>query len=201
MTSPFEGLNKKLWASKTDILVKQHPLHIDEIVKIVLSCWYSIFNSRIGKLKIGEDIFPTPQTMGLFLHELIPYELERKYPNIWSRARGNLDKDIVFLRDQQYSVEIKTSSHRSHIFGNRSYAQPDTIGAKPKTGYYITVNFQKFESGKNVTRPKIMLIRFGWLDHTDWIGQRAPTGQQARLSPETYKLKFLTLYDQKKSST
>jgi len=38
------------------------------------------------------------------------------------------------------------------------------------------------------------MIRFGWLDHTDWIGQKAATGQQSRLAPETYDLKFKTLY-------
>ena len=199
MTTPYDGLDKKLWASKTKSLAKQHPLNLAEIVNIVLSCWESIFESRIGDLKIGEDIFPTPQTMGVFLHELIPHEFERRHPKRWRKARNKADKDMVYVRDDQYSTEIKTSSHTSQIFGNRSYAQPDSGAGKPKAGYYIAVNFQKFGQSKNASKPKITMIRFGWIDHTDWIAQTAPTGQQARLPPDTYKLKFLTLYDAKKS--
>ncbi|HFC7940318.1 ScaI family restriction endonuclease [Neisseria meningitidis] len=43
-------------------------------------------------------------------------------------------------------------------------------------------------------RPEIKIIRFGWLDHTDWIAQTAATGQQARLSPEAYRSKLKILY-------
>jgi hypothetical protein len=43
-------------------------------------------------------------------------------------------------------------------------------------------------------QPKIKIIRFGWLDHSDWIAQRAATGQQARLRPEAYQYKLLELY-------
>lgn len=200
MTSPYHGTDKQCWASITRSLARNHPINQDEIVKVVLKCWDSIFESQIGRLKIGVDLFPTPQVMGSFLHELIPDEFQRRHPKRWRAAQGKKDKDMVYIHDHRYSIEIKTSSHASQIFGNRSYAQPDAIGAKPKTGYYIAVNFQKFRLGKNGAKPKIILIRFGWLDHTDWIGQQASTGQQARLSPETYKLKFLTLYDQKTSS-
>ncbi|WP_180886422.1 ScaI family restriction endonuclease [Ruegeria sp. THAF57] len=54
-----------------------------------------------------------------------------------------------------------------------------------------TVNFEKF--GTNGL-PKVKLIRFGWLDHTDWIGQKAATGQQARLRPESDRYKLKRLY-------
>lgn len=200
MTTPYDGLERKFWAAKTKSLGKQHPLNLDEVVKVVLSCWDAIFESQIGTLRIGKDIFPTPQTMGLFLHELIPDEFERRHPKKWRKARSKADKDMVYVRDNQYSVEIKTSSHQSQIFGNRSYAQPDSGSGKPKAGYYIAVNFQKFGQSKTAPKPKIEAVRFGWIDHTDWIAQKAPTGQQARLGPETYKLKFLTLYDRKRSA-
>jgi hypothetical protein len=39
-----------------------------------------------------------------------------------------------------------------------------------------------------------MIIRFGWLDHSDWMGQKAATGQQARLDPFAEKSKLAILY-------
>ncbi len=56
----------------------------------------------------------------------------------------------------------------------------------------MTVNFEKINVANNA--PSIQMIRFGWIDHTDWIGQEAATGQQSRLSPDTYSLKLKTLY-------
>ncbi len=40
---------------------------------------------------------------------------------------------------------------------------------------------------------KINLVRFGWLDEEDWIGQTASTGQQARLSSDVERYKLLQL--------
>lgn len=96
---------------------------------------------------------------------------------------------MVYIPDDQFSIEIKTSSNKTQIFGNRSYAQIATSNKKSKAGYYLAVNFEKFE--KTRKKPKILLIR---LDHSDWIGQKSTTGQQAKLSKETYDKKFKTLY-------
>jgi len=161
-----------------------------------MSAWDGIFGSSIGRhgLKIGEHIFPKPQIIGALLHELIPAEVVSVYPEVWQREKEKDDKDIVHLPDTKYSVELKTSSNANQIFGNRSYAQPPVEGkkGKNKNGYYLTVNFEQIE--KVGERPCILMIRFGWLDHTDWIGQASSTGQQARLAPETYNLKLKTLY-------
>jgi hypothetical protein len=89
-------------------------------------------------------------------------------------------------------VADQTSSNPSHIFGNRSYAQETTTQKKGKTGYYLAVNFQKFSA--IVQRPNILLVRFGWLDSGDWIGQKAATGQQSRLPPEVDSFKLLEIY-------
>jgi len=37
-------------------------------------------------------------------------------------------------------------------------------------------------------------IRFGWLDHSDWAGQVAPTGQQAHLSADVVQNKLITFF-------
>lgn len=192
--SPYKGASPDKWAAITDKVVASHPLKSDEIVDIVFEAWRSIFTSAIGThgFKIGKDIFPKPQIMGALLHELIPLEVAARYPKMWRGEKAADDKDIVFIPDDSFSIELKTSSHRDQIFGNRSYAQEAQNDKKSKSGYYLTVNFEKFSQQEN--EPQILLIRFGWLDHTDWIGQRAATGQQSRLTSDIYAGKFKTLY-------
>ena len=130
--------------------------------------------------------------MGFLLHELIPLELAALHPKKWRGEGSSGDKDIVYIPDDKFSIEVKTSSSPSHIFGNRSYAQGTTTQKKEKAGYYLAVNFQKFSV--IVKKPNILLVRFGWLDSTDWIGQRAATGQQSRLPPEVESYKLLEIY-------
>lgn len=130
--------------------------------------------------------------MGALLHELIPLEVAARYPTEWRGEISADDKDIVYIPDDGFSIELKTSSHRDQIFGNRSYAQEAQNDKKSKSGYYLAVNFEKFS--RKGPEPQVLLIRFGWLDHTDWIGQRAATGQQSRLTSGVYASKFKALY-------
>lgn len=189
----YKGIPQGRWIEKTRELVESHPLKAAEVVEVVRGCWDAIFQSKIGKFSIGVHIFPKPQTMGFLLHELVPLEFSARYPKTWRGEQAKDDKDLVHIPDDTYSVEIKTSSHKSQIFGNRSYAQKGTAKSKEKTGYYLAVNFEKFAVGG--ARPRIRRIRFGWLDHADWAGQKAATGQQARLSPAVEKGKLLVLYE------
>jgi len=84
-------------------------------------------------------------------------------------------------------LELKTSSQKS-IFGNRSYAKSET--GKSKSGYCLAINFEKI----SCENPRILRIQFGWLDHSDWVGQRSETGQQAALTKEAKENKLITLY-------
>ena len=137
-------------------------------------------------------MFPKPQIMGFFLHELIPLELAARFPKEWRGDKSSDEKDIVYIADRKYSVEIKTSSNPNRIFGNRSYAQKTTKGKKAKSGYYLAVNFEKFTD--TTFSPAIKKIRFGWIDASDWMGQRAASGQQSRLSADVETKKLNTLY-------
>ena len=188
MLSPYNGLKELEWTNKTNELIKEHPLDQNRIKEIVLNCWKCILNTVIGDYKIGVDIFPKPQIMGFFLHELICLEISKLDPETWGCEKKSSDKDIVNLKNNKYSIEVKTSSHKSRIFGNRSYAQVTSKSKKSKSGYYLAINFEKFESKK--IKPKILKVRFGWLDHEDWSGQKAASGQQANLpiNVEKYKL-------------
>ena len=165
-----------------------------EVVEVTLKAWSDIFASAIGSkpFAIGTHMFPSPQIMAFFLRELIPLELQERYPGTWRGDAAANEKDLVYLPDDLYSVEIKASSSPKSIFGNRSYAQRGTAQKKSKAGYYLAINFEKFALGR--ARPEITRIRFGWLDHEDWLGQIAATGQQARLDKEADRYKLLVLY-------
>ncbi|HEY7415534.1 MAG TPA: ScaI family restriction endonuclease [Ktedonobacteraceae bacterium] len=192
MASPYEGLTVHEWAAKTRELIAAYPLSPDDLVGATLEAWESIFQSSIGGFYIGKDMFPKPQIMGFFLHELIPLKLAARFPGIWRADKAADEKDLVYTPDPVFSAEIKTSSHPSQIFGNRSYAQESMKGKKGKSGYYLAVNFEPFVA--ETVRPKIVKVRFGWLDHSDWLGQKSATGQQARLSPQVESQKLLQIH-------
>lgn len=193
MKSPYQGKDKKCWLNITRKLINKHPLNTDDIISIVVKSWDSIFSSKIGSFYIGKQIFPSPQIISFFLHELIAHYIELEYPKIFKIGQEKYEKDIQHIINSDYSIEIKASSHKSQVFGNRSYAQPKTIREdKNKDGYYITINFEKI-SLKN-PEPKINIIRFGYLEHSDWVPQKSATGQQARLTKDAYEYKLLNIY-------
>ena len=72
MASPYEGRPESQWSRITEQLVNDYPLELDDLVDAVLDAWDGILMSKIaGELQIGVDIFPGPQIMGNYLHELI----------------------------------------------------------------------------------------------------------------------------------
>jgi hypothetical protein len=197
--SLYEGVAEEEWEEVTRKLIAAHPLNPEEIVEVVILCWEDIFESSIGRreLRIGTDIFPTPQIMATLLHELIPAEFQHRYPDLWRRDASGEDKDLVYIPDAALSSEIKCSSSASSIYANRSYAQQHSENKKSRAGYFIGVNFQKFSADLR-ERPTITRVSFGWLDWTDWIPQASPTGQQAYLSPAARKYKMLQLWSHKR---
>lgn len=192
--SPYYEKDISEWSNVTEELIKKHPLTEEEIVTAVLEAWNAIFESKIGGLIIGTQINPQPQIMGFFMHELIPYKLSQLYPDKYRVGNAKTEKDIHCIKDDFFSIEVKTSSNPNQIFGNRSYAQQTVeAGKKNKNGYYLTINFKKFKEGDEI-RPEIAKIRFGYLEHSDWKGQKAETGQQASISKNAYLHKLKLLY-------
>ena len=126
MSSPYNGLNVEDWKSKTEELIKAHPLK-EKIVPIVLKAWDDIFNSQMGSFKIGKDIFPSPQIMSFFLHELVAHYLSLEYPKEYKVGEAKKEKDVHNIINPQMGIEIKASSHPTQIFANRSYAQLYTL--------------------------------------------------------------------------
>lgn len=198
--SPYENVPVDQWKKITESLIDKYPLSMNDLIEAVMRAWEGIFKTKIaGELQIGVDIFPTPQILGNYLHELIPVELEKMFPGQWSRDIEKTDKDLVYLPDRKFSAEIKTSSNANNIYGNASYGQEDssTASSKSKDGYYIAVNFEKLKSGDPSFHPSIRKIRFGWLDHSDWHSQTASSGQAATIPTEVRDNKLKLIYKSK----
>lgn len=190
--SPYSRAKVENWNKITEKLISEFPLTNDDLIKVVFKSWNDILKTDVGGLyTIGKHILPQPQIMGFLLHELIPLNLSTLFAGIWRRGEASTEFDAHYIPNEKYSFEIKTSSSTKGIFGNRSYAQISEKAIKRRGGYLLAVNFEKFENG--IDTPCISLIRFGWLDPVDWIGQRAQSGQQSHLTKESraYKLKIL----------
>ena len=189
----YEHKTANEWVAITNKLVKENPI-TDCIVDLSLRTWKSILNGNVNSylnLKISElDL--SPQAVSNLFHDILPIYIERNVPN-WKKGTQAHEKDVVYMIDDKYSFEVKVSSSKNAIFGNRSYGQSSGDSKKSKDGYYLAVNIDKL----SVDNPNIRLIRFGWLNHTDWISQKAQTGQRSRLGKGVMDLKFKILYKYK----
>lgn len=169
------------------------PIKPEELVSTILESWNSFLNTKIGEeeLRIPQDIELAPQIIGTFLEKIIAHRLSNRFQGVWRAGIGN-EKDIHCIQDDKYSMEMKTSTSSDAIFGNRSYAQV-VVGSekKDKKGYFIAINY---DAPKGEYLGKIRRISIGWLEHTDWKGQKAASGQQASLTKEAKANKMIVIY-------
>lgn len=190
MASPYAGVSVDNWSEVTAALTAQHPLSLDLIHDAAILSWDRLWNTWVGDAKIGfpiADIDPPATVIGYMFEKLFAKELAERLPGAWRGGVGS-EKDLHCLENEAMSVEMKASGQLGYkIFGNRSYGQVlANAGAakKDKSGYYITVNF----FGQTLT-----LLRFGWIDSTDWQAQASATGQMAGLSPDVYARKLVPI--------
>jgi hypothetical protein len=189
VNTPYEGLPVDKWLAKTEELIEQHPLKVELIKDVAISSWGMLWLTKVGE---GETAFrldevEIPSTViGYFFEKLFARELAALLPGEWRGGQSKDEKDLVCLYEPRFSIEMKTSGQLgTKIFGNRSYGQKtdEALASKPeKSGYYVTVNFY----GKILT-----LVRFGWIDASDWVPQKSATGQAASLQSEVYKYKLI----------
>jgi ScaI restriction endonuclease len=190
VTTPYLNESVSGWSKITAQLLEQHPLKMDTIRDVALASWAILWQTRIGEgeTSIRLDEIDVPATVvGYFFEKLFARELERRYPSEWHGSRTKSEKDLVYLPDPSFSIEMKASGQLgTKIFGNRSYNQQTTessqVSKVEKSGYYITINFY----GQILT-----LIRYGWIDQDDWKAQSAETGQAATLPEEVYLHKLM----------
>ncbi|MCP1535693.1 ScaI family restriction endonuclease [Methylorubrum extorquens] len=190
MPSPYEGSPETEWKNITQRLIEAHPLQISQIRDVALLSWQNLWDTRIGSGKTSISIReanPPATVIGYFFERLFARQLEIATSGAWRGGRGN-DKDLVFESDQAFSIEMKGSGQLGlKIFGNRSYGQAlssSDLAKKDKSGYYITFNF---------FGDILCLLRFGWIDGTDWQAQASATGQMAGLPLRVYQHKLVPI--------
>jgi hypothetical protein len=134
---------------------------------------------------------PPATVIGYFFEKLFAKKLSDRYPGVWRGGSSGEEKDLHCENNPDLSIEIKSSGQLgTKIFGNRSYGQKvenEALAKKDKSGYYITVNFYG---------EQLNLVRFGWIDSSDWKAQAAATGQMAGLPDDVYKHKLIPLKGQ-----
>jgi len=191
VTSPYLGRPVSAWAKITQKLLALHPLTPDLILEVAVASWDALWSTRVGagQTAISLNELSVPATVvGYFFEVLFAKEMERRFPAKWRGCQQGGEKDLVYLPDPDDSVEIKASGQLGlKVFGNRSYGQKvqnQALAKKEKSGFYITVNFFK---------TSLTLIRFGWIDASDWKPQASPTGQMAGLSDDVYRYKLVPI--------
>ena len=156
-----------------------------------LTAWGHVWLTTVGESPLAvplTELTVPASVVGYFFEVLLARQLAARVPGVWQGNQSKEDKDLVCLTDSTKSVEVKSSGQLGDkVFGNRSHGQKaenESLVKKEKSGYYVTVNFV----GQVLT-----LIRFGWIDASDWIPQGAPTGQMAALKPDVYEYKLVRL--------
>ncbi len=189
--SPYSGKQVSEWLATTRKLVESHPLDMDVLRDAVINTWSTLWQTTVGAGETSmrlTDLNVPASVVGYFFEVLLARELERREPALWHGTQSKEQKDLVYIPDPSFSIEIKTSGQAGFkVYGNRSHGQKsenEFLLKKEKSGFYITVNF----FGQILT-----LIRFGWIDAEDWDPQIAPTGQMAGLRETVYQYKLVPI--------
>jgi hypothetical protein len=158
-TSPYSGKPESTWLAVTQQLVDNHPLKQTLLLEATTASWRTLWQTTIGSgaLSVKLADLRVPATIvGYFFEVLLALELERRAPSLWRGNQSKNEKDLVYVPDPRFSVEIKTSGQAGFkIYGNRSYGQKsenDLLVKKEKSGFYLTINF---------FNRTLTLIRFG----------------------------------------
>jgi hypothetical protein len=190
--SPYLDQPKEKWLDITRELVKQHPLEPATILDTVLKAWKTLWETSIGSgtaaFPLRDMILPA-QVTGFFFEKLLAEVLKHETQGQWCGGQEKFEKDLVYLENSQFSIELKTSGQLGlKLFGNRSYGQQleadQKVDKDDRSGYFITVNFYGSQ---------LSLIRFGWIDHEDWVSQKSETGQASSLKEDTYTYKLIPI--------
>ncbi len=191
MISPYLNMPVSSWPTITRKLLAKHPLRPEVIMEVAVQSWQALWSTRVGLGQTAIDLekLNVPATVvGYFFEVLFAKEMARRFPGKWRGSQQGSEKDLVYTSDSDYSVEIKTSGQMGlKVYDNRSYGQKLQNlqqAKKEKSGFYITVNFFK---------RSLSLIRFGWIDASDWKPQASPTGQMAGLPDEVYRYKLVPI--------
>ena len=160
----------------------QHAVSHPKFLRVIQGSWRTLWTSRIGPLAL-RDLAIDAQVVGKFFQELMLLELRAEDPGRW-RAGSPREKDFECVDDPSQSFELKMCGQVGgrEVFGNRCSAQGyASSSGKDRSGWLLTINY---------THTTLNVIRFGYISGDDWIGQRAASGNSARLRKDAYARKL-----------
>ena len=165
------------------MILMNFPLEPSEIRELVEESLLDVLESPYGSMELwnGTDIFLTGQAIGNLFQVFFTKRLVRLYPYTWREGCQRDEMDVVCIPKPEYSFEIKTSSSKSGIYGNRSYTKHGHMMHKVRGGWLLAVNYKRPTPASPTW--KIHKIRFGHVDCSEWRGQRTDTGQASSVSP------------------
>jgi hypothetical protein len=189
--SPYAGKPKSEWLSITRQLLADHPLAVEVIRETAEEAWAKVWETTIGSgstaIRLTELDVPAT-VIGYFFERLFARVLQNRYPEQWRGTQSKDEKDLHYIPDPALSVEVKTSGQLGlKVYGNRSCGQAlqnELLAKKEKSGFYVTANFY---------RRTLTLLRFGWIDASDWKPQASATGQMAGLPDGVYRYKLIAI--------
>lgn len=156
------------------------PLNSPQMATLVKRAWHDLGCTTFGSKKLSWDQlhrFPG-QAVGCLFEQFLAMQmasldLAKTSGHKWRPGYSKTEKDIFCTTNPLFSVEVKTSSSSSGIYGNRSSTRKrDSKRVKVRSGYYVVVNWDK-------DTLKMRKARFGYIDDSMWVGQASDTGQQA----------------------
>jgi hypothetical protein len=192
LPSPYHGLDTELWPSVTQSVVDAFPLSRSQLFNLAVDAWKDVTSTRIGRreLRIGHDLEVPAQAIGYLFEKLFALALMEMAGPFRGGLSQATEKDIVHDDDPSFSFEIKTSTHKTGIYGNRSQSQRSAKRKKIRVGYHLVMNFTKPTAAQPYGS---FVLRFGWLDNSDWKAQNAQSGQAAHVPPHIQAMKLVEL--------
>lgn len=195
--SPYAGVSLQHTRARravTAVLLDAHPLFRDEaaLSRLVVEAWHDLWGSRLGRARaaptfadLGTDVL-NGQIVGAMFEALLARHLTgfTDGAHTWRRGRAATEKDFVCEQDPALSFELKTSGCGTKLYGNRSYGHATARSTKRRDGYYLTVNY---------VGTRILMIRAGWLDNSDWKPQSHASGQASTLFSHAYHAHLRTV--------
>ncbi len=187
LKKPYQDVPTERMRAVATQLVKNHPLRYC-VVDIVLNSWQNILNGNItsksSSFKIKQTNVSTNVTEKL-IRTVLPENISRYVKGF--RAGKQNEHDIVCEVDEFYSVKLLASFEKMLAIKIKDAKNNvDEI----KTGFYLSVNFENINSNN----PKILRIRFGYLDKTDFVLTRNGDEIKAVLTSEAGLYKLIDIY-------
>lgn len=168
----------------------KHYYKITDDIKIKNSEYYPISFEDMNDL-INNALNEVYKIIKIFNENELNDLLVKSLGRIWERSlakvskdfsqgnENNLEKDLIYDKEKEFSVELKTTKNAGFTFtGNKSYAVDiEEIQHKEKNSFYLFIKYKLNHDKNGISDIKSF---FGYVYQKDWKG--ASKGNSASLN-------------------